>query len=95
MPLFNPASATRNGGSPDSRPSMSSAMRRSAIEPSSAMASLAKSIAMATGWPWKLPPEMTVPPPVASAVGSAIGAAGKTSGLSVALLISTWTTPRT
>ena len=42
-------------------------MRRSLIEPSSARASLAKSRARAIGSPWKLPPVITRPPPVASA----------------------------
>jgi hypothetical protein len=69
-------------------------MRRSLMEPSSAMPSLAKSIASATGWPWKLPPETTVPPPVASASGSASEPSGKTRGLSVALLSSMVSTAR-
>ena len=79
----------RNGGSPPlSRASTSSAVRRSLIEPSSATASLAKSRARAIGSPWKLPPLMTRPPPVAIVSASATPPPGKTSGLSVAELSS-------
>ena len=62
------AAAHRSGRRP-----ARSAVRRSLIEPSSAIASLAKSSASATGSPWKLPPLMTRPPPVAraSCVGDA------------------------
>ena len=77
IPLLRPASSARNGGRPESRPSISSAVRRSLIEPSSAIASAAKSIASATGSPWKLPPEITRPPPVATASGSASVPSGK------------------
>ena len=62
----------RNAGSPPfRRASSSSAVRRSLIEPSSAIASFAKSSASAIGSPWKLPPLITRPPPVASASASA------------------------
>ena len=60
-----------------SRASTSSAVRRSLIEPSSARASFAKSSASAIGSPWKLPPLMTRPPPVAIVSGVGDAAAGE------------------
>ena len=70
--------AARNGGSPPlRRGSTSSAVRRSLIEPSSARAIFAKSSASAIGSPWKLPPLMTRPPPVASVVLVGDAAAGE------------------
>ena len=68
-------------------------MRRSLIEPSSAIAIFAKSSASAIGSPWKLPPEITRPPPVARADASAAPPSGKISGLSVAAFISMASTP--
>ena len=79
-PLFNPASAVRKGGSRDTPVSMSMAMRRSAIAPTSAIASAMPSAASATGSAWKLPPEIIM------AGRSPSGA--KTSGLSVTALAS-------
>ena len=71
----------RNAGSPPlSRGSTSSAVRRSLIEPSSASASFAKSSASAIGSPWKLPPLMTRPPPVAIASASATPPPGRRAG---------------
>ena len=52
-------------------------MRRSLMAPSSAMASLARSSASATGSPWKLPPLMTRPWPVARASCGHLAAAGE------------------
>ena len=70
IPELRPAAGARNGGRPPlRRASRSSAIRRSLIAPSSARASFAKSSARAIGSPWKLPPEMTSPPPVAAVVG--------------------------
>ena len=69
-----------------SRGSTSSAVRRSLIDPSSARAIFAKSSASAIGSPWKLPPLITRPPPVAIVSTSATPPPGKTSGLSVAEL---------
>ena len=60
-PELTPARATRNGGRPLIFGSISSAMRRSAIAPISAMASASVSAAKATGSAWKLPPESTSP----------------------------------
>ena len=70
-PLFSPASAVRNGGRRETPASMSIAMRRSAIAPTSAIAQAIASQASATGSAWKLPPEIIMP------------SSGKTSGLSV------------
>jgi hypothetical protein len=58
-PEFTPGSRTRKGGRPDRVASISSAMRRSASAPISAMASASVSAAKATGSAWKLPPETT------------------------------------
>ena len=94
-PLLRPGSGDRNAGRPPlSRPSSSSAVRRSEIEPSSARASFAKSSASAIGSPWKLPPEITSPPPVASASAGTEPPSGNTSGLSVAELSSMSSTRR-
>jgi hypothetical protein len=94
MPDSRPLPDDRNGGRPPfNRASTMSAMRRSEMAPSSEMASLAKSRARAIGSPWKLPPLMTSPPPVAAAVASATPPCGKTSGLSVAEFNSTSSTP--
>ena len=77
-PLFRPGSGVRNAGSPPlSRGSTSSAVRRSEIAPSSASASFAKSSASAIGSPWKLPPLITSPPPVASASAVDVAAGGE------------------
>jgi hypothetical protein len=76
-PEWRPPSTARNGGRPDERLGLTiDSMRRSEIEPSSCSASAAWSMAIATGSPWKLPPERTSP------------SSAKTSGLSVAELIS-------
>src|SRR4051812_34885750 len=76
-PVSRPESELRNAGSPSFRcGSMSSAVRRSLIEPSSARASFAKSSASAIGSPWKLPPEITWPLPVARADSSATWPSG-------------------
>jgi hypothetical protein len=60
-PELRPPSRTRNGGRPDRPVSSSSAMRRSAMAPTSLMASAMMSAAKATGSAWKLPPEITSP----------------------------------
>jgi hypothetical protein len=75
-PLFSPASALRKAGSRDTPASISIAMRRSAIAPTSAMATAIPSAAKATGSAWKLPPEIIAP------------SSAKTSGLSVTALAS-------
>ncbi len=59
-PLFRPLERIRKGGRP--REWLSStrcATRRSEMEPTSAMAMARKSMAQATGSPWKLPPPTT------------------------------------
>jgi hypothetical protein len=60
-PELTPGSLTRNGGRPDRVASISSAMRRSASAPISAIASASVSAAKATGSAWKFPPEMIWP----------------------------------
>jgi hypothetical protein len=50
-PVLRPALSTRNAGRPDERPSISCAIRRSAMDPSSATAIASMSIARAIGWP--------------------------------------------
>src|SRR5439155_1492746 len=82
------------GGPPFRRGSTIRAVRRSLIEPSSAIASLAKSSARATGSPWKFPPLITWPRPVATVSRAATPPSANTSGLSVAALISTRRTRR-
>ena len=65
-PEFRPGRGVRKAGRPkDSVGSTSSAMRRWAIEPISAMAMAIWSAASATGSPWKLPPE-TISSPITS-----------------------------
>jgi hypothetical protein len=60
-PELTPGSGVRKAGRPKfSAGSTSMAMRRSAIEPISAIASATISAAKATGSAWKLPPE-TIP----------------------------------
>ena len=79
-PELTPGSRTRNGGRPDKVASISSAMRRSASAPISAIASARVSAAKATGSAWKLPPEtISACPDLAS---------WKISGLSVTALAS-------
>jgi hypothetical protein len=70
-PEFNPLSSTRNGGSPLIFGSISTAVRRSEIEPTSQSAIAIVSAAKPTGCAWKLPPEI------------ALSSSGKTIGLSV------------
>ena len=60
-PQFRPGSAVRNGGRRETPASISIAMRRSAIAPTSAMATAIASAASATGSAWKLPPETIAP----------------------------------
>ena len=77
-PESSPEADPRKAGRPSlRRGSRSSATRRSLMEPSSAMASLAKSSARATGSPWKLPPLMTRPRPVARASVGDLAALGE------------------
>ena len=76
-PDESPGSAVRKAGSPWERSGFTSrSTRRSAIAWSVVSAIARKSSAWATGWPWKLPPEITSP-------------SGNTSGLSVEALSST------
>ncbi len=82
-PEFIPGRGVRNGGRPEVCPFVSRSMRASAMSPSCATAIVARSRAIATGCPWKLPPERTRP------------SSGKTSGLSVIALISVSSTRRT
>ncbi len=79
-PLFSPGSAERNGGRRETPASISMAMRRSAIAPTSAIATAIASAASATGSAWKLPPLTMLP--------SAPSSPTKTSGLSVTALAS-------
>ena len=60
---------SRNGGRRETSASISIAMRRSAIAPTSAIASAIASAARATGSAWKLPPETSSPRPVPSLAG--------------------------
>jgi hypothetical protein len=75
-PLFKPALGVRKGGRRDTPLSISIAMRRSAMAPTSAMAQAMASAASATGSAWKLPPEIIAP------------SSANTSGLSVTALAS-------
>ena len=76
-PDESPGSAVRKAGSPWDRSGFTSrSTRRSAMAWSVVSAVARKSSACATGWPWKLPPEMTSP-------------SWNTSGLSVDALSST------
>ena len=59
-PLLSPGSAERNGGRRETPASISIAMRRSAIAPTSAIATAIASAASATGSAWKLPPRDAV-----------------------------------
>ena len=70
----------RNGGRRDTPASISIAMRRSAIAPTSAIASAIASAASATGSAWKLPPETIAPRPAVAGedervVGDRVGLA--------------------
>ena len=56
-PELSPGLGVRNAGRPDSAGSTSMAMRRSASEPISQIASASMSAANATGSAWKLPPD--------------------------------------
>jgi len=76
-PLFSPLSSTRKGGSPEREASTSLACLLSDMFASSATAMPKKSIARASGCPWKLPPLM------------ATSASANIRGLSVTEFIST------
>ena len=81
-PELSPGSAVRNAGRPCERSGFTRrSTRRSAIACRVVRAMASKSSAWATGWPWKLPPEMTSP-------------SSNTSGLSVEALSSTATVSR-
>ena len=82
MPELSPPCSVKNGGNPDSCGLTILSVRRSDMEASSDVAMPRKSMAMATGSPWKLPPEITS------------SSSGKTRGLSVAEFISRSTTCR-
>ena len=82
-PECSPPSRARKAGRPESDGFTSRSVRRSLIAPSSATAIARRSAAIATGWPWKLPPERISP------------VSAKTIGLSVAEFISTWWTRAT
>ena len=82
-PEFMPGSGERNGGRPLVCPLVIRSMRASLTSASSATAMVAVSSAIATGWPWKLPP-------LTMRCSSA-----NTSGLSVTALISISSTRRT
>ena len=60
-PDWRPPSRARNAGRSESVGLTSRSMRRSLIAPSSATAIASMSAAMATGSPWKLPPESSSP----------------------------------
>ena len=57
-PEFTPLSGVRNAGNPLIFGSTRTLTRRSDIEPTSQRAKEIMSAAKATGWAWKLPPEM-------------------------------------
>ena len=82
MPELSPPCSVRNGGSPESCGFTMRSVRRSEMLASSERAIPRKSMAMATGSPWKLPPLSTSP------------SSGNSSGLSVAEFISVSTTAR-
>ena len=67
-PELTPLSSVRKGGRPLILGSTSTALRRSEIEPTSHSAMAIMSAAKATGWAWKLPPEMAM-----SSSGNRIG----------------------
>ncbi len=80
-PEFTPASSTRNGGRPWERVwSSRRSVRRSAMAPTSAVATARKSQAKPTGAPWKWPQDSTRP-------------SGRTVGLSMAERSSMSATP--
>ena len=82
-PELRPGLGVRNAGRRDSAGSTSMAMRRSASEPISQIASAIMSAAKATGSAWKLPPDSATP------------SSAKISGLSETPLASSASTPAT
>ena len=83
-PELSPGFGVRNAGRPDSAGSTSIAMRRSASEPISQIASASMSAAKATGSAWKLPPDS------ASPVSAKISGLSETPLASVASVVAAW-----
>ena len=72
-PDWSPPSRVRKAGRPESAGFTRRSMRRSLIAPSSATAMARKSAAMATGSPWKFPPE-SISPVSANTMGLSVAA---------------------
>ena len=72
-PDCRPPSRVRNAGSSLSAGLTSRSVRRSLMVASCAMAMASRSAAMATGAPWKLPPE-TISPSAANTIGLSVAA---------------------
>ena len=95
-PECSPLASARKGVRPvESAGLTSCSMRRSLMLASSAVAMAARSRAMASGWPWKLPPLMMSISSVTVVASSAcLPSRRNTLGLSVTLLTSISSTER-